>query len=144
MSIAPVNFYSSYGLVPVFEWVPVEPTGDATTDTPATPVMIETGGLDSPQPDQATDTPASQRLRLVFVGFEWRPVSEIATFPRPDWMDGVTAGCNEEADASKRDDRHTRVDEAARAHRAALAQHHPDPTGSTDIGPATTDASDSE
>ena len=40
MSIAPVNFYSSYGLVPIFEWMPVEPTGDATTAFGAASVRL--------------------------------------------------------------------------------------------------------
>jgi len=145
MAIAPVNFYSSYGLVPIFEWVPIEPTGDSTTDTPATPVSIETGGTDAPQPDQAKDTPVSQRMRLVFVGFEWGVVAGIATFPRPDWMDGVTAGCNEQADAStKDDDQQRRIDEAVRARRAAHAHSQPDPASGKDVGPATTDTSDAD
>jgi hypothetical protein len=145
MSIAPVNFYSSYGLVPIFEWMAVEPTGDATTDTSATPVSTATGGLDTPQPDLASNTPAPQRMRLVFVGYEWGFVAGIATFPRPDWMNGVTAGCNEEADASTNDDdKRKRIDEAARARKAALAHHTPDPASGQDGGPTATDTSDSD
>jgi hypothetical protein len=84
-------------------------------------------------------------MRLVFKGFEWRFTPGIATFPRPDWMDGVTAGCAEEADPSNvATDGKRRADEAARARKAALAQPQPDPAHSQDVGPATTDTSASD
>jgi hypothetical protein len=143
MSIAPVNFYSSFALVPVFQWEPVEPvepTPDAAADTQPAPVVIESDGLDSqPEPPQDADTPASTQLRLVFKGFEWVFTPGIATFPRPDWMDGITAGCTEEAD----DDRMQRVDEAEHGRKAGLhAPRQPDVSGSEDAGPAATDTSD--
>jgi len=145
MSIAPVNFYSSYGLVPIFQWVPVAPTQDSTTDTPPTFVVCQSTGVGRPPQPTDTDTPASQQMRLVFKGFEWRAVAEIATFPRPDWMSGVASGCDEEADLSnKQEDRNKRLDEAARARRAALAHSQPDPASSQDPGPAATDTSDSD
>lgn len=144
MSIAPVNFYSSFSLVPVFVWEPVEPAQDPAADTQ--PVAIGTGDVDSvPGLTPDADTQASTQMRLVFKGFEWRFAPGIATFPRPDWMDGITAGCNEEADPSNQDDeRKKRVDEAARARRAALAHPRPDAARSQDVGPAETDTSDSD
>jgi hypothetical protein len=143
MSIAPVNFYSSLSLVPVFAWEPVQ---DPTTDINPAPVRIDSGGMDTqPAPAPDADTPASAQMRLVFKGFEWRFTPGIATFPRPDWMDGITAGCTEEADPSNQDDdRKHRVDAAARARLAALAHPRPDAAGSQDVGPAATDTSDSD
>jgi hypothetical protein len=138
MLVAPINFYSSYGLVPIFEWVTVEPTTDSTTDATATPVTCEGTGLDTqPQP---ADTDTSPQMRLVFKGFEWRPTAAVATFPRPDWMDGLASGCNDPSDPSK----HARIDEAARARKTALLSHHqPDPAGSPDVGPTTPDPTES-
>jgi hypothetical protein len=144
MSIAPVNFYSSFSLVPVFVWEPVEPTQDPTADTQ--PVAIGTGDVDSvPGLTPDADTQASTEMRLVFKGYEWRFTPGIATWPRPDWMDGITAGCNEGADPAKQEEeeRKKRVDVAARAHAAALAHPRPDSAGSQDVGPAETDTSDS-
>jgi hypothetical protein len=139
MAIAPVNFYASFDLVPVFQWEPVEPTQDDTTAAHPAPVNIESGGLDTqPDPAQTADTPASTEMRLVFKGFEWVFTPGVATFPRPDWMDGVTAGCNEEADPTNQDDeRKKRVDEAERARLAALARPDVDPMSSDDVSSTT-------
>jgi hypothetical protein len=142
MSIAPVNFYSSLSLVPVFAWEPVQ---DATTDTGPAPATIESGGMDTqPAPAPDADTPAATQMRLVFKGYEWRFTPGIAMFPRPDWMDGITAGCNEDADPSARNDENRkRAEEAARARRAVLqaTQQH-EASGTEDAGPAATDTSD--
>ena len=145
MSIAPVNFYADFSLVPVFEWEPVESTRDAAADSQ--PVAIEGGDVDpAPAPMQDGDTPASTEMRLVFKGYEWRFTPGIATFPRPDWMDGITAGCTEEADPSRQDEeRRKQSAEAARHRKAALQlNHQPDVSGGEAAGTASTDTSDSE
>jgi len=143
-AVAPINFYSSYGLVPIFQWVTVEPTQDSTTDTPPAPVVCTSTGPDMPA--QATGdahTPAGPQMRLVFKGFEWRAVAEIATFPRPDWMNGLSSGSDDPADPSTKRDDHHRINEAARARKPAPVQQ-PDSASSHDIGPAGADNSESE
>ncbi len=143
MSIAPINFCSSYGLVPIFEWVPVESAPNSATGAPPAPAVCEGTGLATQSQPENTDSPP--QMRLVFKGFEWRLTAGIATFPRPDWMDGLASGCDDPSDPStKRDDRGRRVDELARARNAAqLAAHQPDPTAD-DGGPKTQGASDSD
>jgi hypothetical protein len=143
MSIAPVNFFASLALVPVFGWELVEPAPpDGTADTQAAPVLTEGGSPDSqPQPAPDTDTAASKQMQLVFKGFEWVFAPGISTFPRPDWMDGITAGCTEEAD----DDRRQRIDEAEHARKANLqAAQQEEVSGGEDAGPAQTDTSATE
>ena len=143
-AVAPINFYSSYGLVPIFAWVAVEPTQDSTTDTPPAPVVCTSTGPDMPvQTMGDTHTPAAPQMRLVFKGFEWRAVAEIATFPRPDWMNGLSSGSDDPADPSTKREDHNRINEAARARKAAPVQQ-PDSANSQDIGPAGTDNSETE
>jgi hypothetical protein len=141
-AVAPINFYSSYGLVPIFEWVAVEPTQDGTTDTPPAPVVCTSTGPDMPAQPTDTDTSAAPQMRLVFKGFEWRPTAEIATYPRPDWMDGLSSGCDDAADPSSKRNDHHRINEVARVRTAAPVQQ--DSASSQDIGPAGAESSESE
>jgi hypothetical protein len=142
-AVAPINFYSSYGLVPIFAWEAVEPTQDSTTDTPPPPVVCTSTGPDMPAQPTDTDTPSAPQMRLVFKGFEWRAVAEIATFPRPDFMNGLSSGSDDPADPSTKRDDHNRINEAARARKAALVQQ-PDSASSQEFGPASADNSESE
>jgi len=143
MSIAPVNFYSCLSLVPVFGWEPVD-SQEGTTETPPPPANSESGGVDAQPtitPDSDTDTPGTPKLQLVFKGFEWVFTPSVATFPRPDWMDGITAGCTQDAD----DDRRLRFD-ATKLARMAAAHAPPQPhvSGGEETGPATTDTGATE
>jgi hypothetical protein len=143
MSIAPVNFYSCLELVPVFRWEPVD-SQEGTTETPAPPVNSEGGSVDAQPPitpDPDTDTPATAKLKLVFKGFEWVFTPGVATFPRPDWMDGITAGSTQDAD----DDRRRRFD-AAKLARMAAAHAPPQPhvPGGEEAGSAATDTGATE
>jgi|SRR5215467_678258 len=144
MSIAPVNFYASFSLVPVFQWEPVEPAPEPTADPQ--PVAAAGSSVDSVQElTSDTDKPDSPEMQLVFKGFEWVFTPGIATFPRPDWMDGATAGCTQEADSSIQDDeRRKEMEEAERHRRAALAHPNPNAASSQDVGAAATDTSDAD
>lgn len=138
-SVAPINFFSSYGLVPIFEWISV-PAADSTTEAPSAPVVCEGTSVDT-QPQPADTSP---QMRLVFKGFEWRATAGIATFPRPEWMDGLASGCDDPSDPSTRhDDRNKRIDEVARARKAASATHaQSDPAGTPDTGASTQDSTE--
>lgn len=141
MSIAPINFYSGYGLVPVFEWVPVEPAQHSTNDAAPTPVIADGTAVDTQCQPTGNDT--SPQMRLVFKGFEWRATAGIATYPRPDWMGGLASGCDDPSDPStKHDDRNTRIDELARARKAALAAAQQPDSAPLDGGPKSQNASD--
>ena len=143
MSIAPVNFYSCLSLVPVFGWEPVD-SQEGTTETPPPPVNSEGGSVDAQPPiapDSDADTPATPKLQLVFKGFEWVFTPSVATFPRPDWMDGITAGCTQEAD----DERRLRSHAPKPAHMAAAhATPQPHAPGGEDAGPAASDTGATE
>lgn len=121
MAVSPVNFLSSYGLVPIFEWVAVQTPGSSTAEGAPAPTC---DGGDGTQQPADTDTTATE-MRLVFKGFEWRATFGVATFPRPDWMAGLASGAADPTDPSnKHDDRNSKEDDAARARKAALLAHH--------------------
>jgi hypothetical protein len=80
MFLTPLNFIFSSQLVPVFEWEPVERADGASPPAPA-PVSCE----GAPGPTPSSDAPSPTDLRLVFKGYEWRPVGERAVHPRADW-----------------------------------------------------------
>jgi len=133
MPVAPINFISSYGLVPIFEWVTVAPA-DPSTEPPLSAVTCEGTGLDAQQQPAQTDT-SSPQMRLVFKGYEWRSTFGVATFPRPEWMDGLASGSDDPSDPSTK-----HVDEGARARKTALAAHHqPDPASTADDAATTPD-----
>ncbi|MFO1224393.1 MAG: hypothetical protein U1E90_14970 [Burkholderiaceae bacterium] len=80
----PPNYFVSMQLVPVFEWERVDQADDAPAPAPAagagpTPAA-ESFVAPPPSPD-----PPSADLRLVFKGYEWRPISERTVFSRADW-----------------------------------------------------------
>jgi hypothetical protein len=120
MFVAPINFVTSFGFVPIFRWEPVEPV--AGDSPPPPPVSVDSS---SPQVQpQATDN-CSPQMRLVFKGFGWAPTVEIATFPRPSWMTGLAASGAEELrdeDGGRLEsERRARAVEAARQYAALLA-----------------------
>lgn len=126
MSIAPINFYASFDLVPVFEWVTCKPEDEENKGESEQSDAAATAGAASPSSDPATDDPNEPRKRLVCVGWEWRPGISVATWPRPAWMDGITAGINEQANGAKHDDDgDRRAADAARARRLAMAHLQP-------------------
>jgi hypothetical protein len=139
MFLAPINFVTSFTLVPVFSWEPVEPA-EATTP-PAVPLTCE--GIDSTTQQQPADT--SPEMRLVFKGYEWRTGVEIARYPSPSWTSGFASACTDADDrSSKRSDHNERAEELARVRKAALlATHRPDPTP-TDVAHGTQEASDTD
>jgi hypothetical protein len=129
MSFAPVNYYAGFDLVPVFEWELVESTQDA--DAQPAPASTDCADPDLQQPlAQDPDSPDSNEMRLVFKGYEWRFSPGIATFPRPDWMDGITAGVTDEADESRQQE-----EERKRASAVAHARHSAVPQPGPDLGP---------
>jgi hypothetical protein len=122
MYLPPINFVSSWGLVPLFRWEPVEPVAG---DSPAPlPVQLDSSGCEIPP--QPSDT-SSPQMRLVFKGFGWAPGVEIANFPRPNWMSGLAAtGAEEmgnEESSRLENDRRARSLESARQYAALLAAH---------------------
>ena len=90
MLLQPLNYFFSLQLVPVFEWEHV----DSPDGAPAPPVLCEGASAPELPPDAPSD------LRLVFKGYEWRPIGERSVFPREDWESIYRA----EADA-KEDER---------------------------------------
>jgi len=141
MPVAPINFIASFGLVPIFEWEPIEPT-DSTEAPPPPPASCTSPDVAMQQAPADTSSP---QMRLVFKGFGWRPGVEIARYPSPSWMSGLASGSDDASDLStKRDDRNSRPDEAAaRARKAALAAHpQPDVTSSSDSPPTAQDPSE--
>lgn len=142
MSIAPINFYASFNLVPVFEWITCKAEDEDKNGSSETSDAAVTAAAGSPPSDPATDDGNEPRKRLVCVGWQWRPGISVATWPRPAWMDGITAGLNDPASTPKHDDdADRRAGDVVRARRLAMAHlqpaAHPAPgTGPTDTQPA--------
>jgi hypothetical protein len=115
MFLAPINFATSFSLVPVFAWEPVEPP---QPPPPPEPVACENPGLDQEKAQHAQDT--LREMRLVFKGFAWTPGVHIQNFPEPSWMRGYASVGDDPNDiAAKHDD-----EDQERARKAALAHQH--------------------
>lgn len=113
MFLAPINFATSFSLVPVFAWEPVEPP--QPVPPPPEPAACEDANADA---QHAQDT--LREMRLVFKGFAWTPGVHIQNFPEPSWMRGYASVGDDPNDiAAKHDD-----EDQERARKAALAHQH--------------------
>lgn len=114
----PPNYFVSMQLVPVFEWERTDASENAPAPAPAMSSAPSLEGFAAPPPP--SDPPSSD-LRLVFKGYEWRPIAERTIFSRADWE---SVYCSE-ADA-REDERDPHRSEAA--HRPTV----PPPTSTHD------------
>lgn len=106
MLLTPLNYSVSLQLVPVFEWERVDAPDGAAPPAPFVSTVAPGEGFVAPP--ASSDAPSSD-LRLVFKGYEWRPVAERTVFTREDWESVYRS----EADA-KEEDRDPRRTETAR------------------------------
>lgn len=113
MFLAPINFYTSLSLVPIFKWEPVEVDSTEVEAPPPPPVAPEAG--DSTPPKDAQET--LREMRLVFKGFAWTPGVHIEDWREASFMSGW-ASVTPESSAPKSD---KQDEEEARARKAALA-----------------------
>lgn len=106
MLLTPLNYFFSLQLVPVFEWERVDSPDGEAPPAPCVGTVVPGDSADLPPPPP--DAPSSD-LRLVFKGYEWRPVAERTVFSREDWESVLRS----EADA-KEDERDPHRSELAR------------------------------
>ena len=129
MALAPLNFVHSMQLVPVFKWEPVDvPDEPAAMPLPASMACAIDG---TPPPAQPTSTSTTD-LRLVFKGFQWRPVADCVHFPRPSW-ESCFAGDADEASGTQERDR--RALEAARRAKPSVPLPETPNAGAASIDP---------
>jgi hypothetical protein len=102
MALAPLNFVHSLQLVPVFKWEPVE-VSDPTAPAPPPLMAFAIDGV--PPPPAQTPSATTTDLRLVFKGFQWRPVADCVHFPRPNWESCFAGAADEESELQQRDRR---------------------------------------
>ncbi|HEU5295018.1 MAG TPA: hypothetical protein VFU71_09520 [Burkholderiaceae bacterium] len=106
MLLTPINYFVSLQLVPVFQWERVDAPDGAAPPAPCVGTVLP--GEGSVEPPSTSDAPSSD-MRLVFKGYEWRPVAERTVFAREDWESVYRS----EADA-KEEDRDPHSAEATR------------------------------
>jgi hypothetical protein len=134
MALAPLNFVHSMQLVPVFKWEPVE-VPDTTAAAPP-PAMAYIDGAAPPAP---TPSASTTDLRLVFKGFQWRPVADCVHFPRPNW-ESCFAGTAGEASETQECDRRAQLEATRRVKPIAQPAQMPDAAQpSTDLSAHETD-----
>ena len=152
MAISPINFVSGFGLVPIFAWLPIDDAKDtnAATATPH-PAAGEAGSLDGQacaagdENIQSTaEDPSAPKMRLVFVGFQWRESVEIANFPRPDWMAGLAGVAEDPSDPSTKRDDHRHEGDATRALKASIAARQSTGAPAEPTGPSPTGSNEPE
>jgi hypothetical protein len=129
MFLVPPNFNFPMQLVPVFEWEPVEDPNNGVSAPPAPPSC---DGTDTAFSDTLPADTSSPDMRLVFKGYEWKPVAERNIFPRADWESVYCseADARDEARDPRREDAAHRpvVRPPKPSHDVAADLHLPNPT----------------